>query len=222
MSAPFLWDRDAAVRCIKAALADMGGKNCLCPDDVPSRYVIARNYASSPHPDRFKKLIELQASKDPECWEALILIEGMDLSDDFVEAYRIVQDNISNCPGPIQGHPTKLLSVRNVFIYDSIEFLQIKDIANMKLKDAIEVMADVLEESEDVIIKARQTYMRMMKRNMELQRQAGMFNSWLELFEWDKAIEYLEAECTAESSHETSIIKWRIRAIWNTSPNPKA
>ena len=176
MSAPVPWDHDTAVRRMRTALEDMGGKDGLRASvDVRARSVMVANYAHALkhdlYPDRVKALIAIQAHEDSEYWEAMVIIETMALSGDMVEAERQVKRTIGNCPGKRKGQKSSTLIPRNEFIYDGIEVL--KDAGDMQLKDAIDVMVEVWETSEDVIIKARQTYIRMMERNRQLWRIAS-------------------------------------------------
>ena len=175
MNAPITWDHETAVKRMRAALEDMGGKDGLSASvDVRARSAMVTNYAHALkhdlYPDQVKELIAMQADEDSECWEALIIIESMALSDDMIEAERQVKRTIGNCPGKRKGRKGSTLVRRNEFVHDGIEVL--KDAGDMQLKDAIYVMSEVLEESEDVISKARQAYIRMMERNRELWRIA--------------------------------------------------
>ena len=175
MSAPVPWDRDTAVRRMHAALEDIGGKDGLRASvDVRARWAMVENYNHALkhglHPEQVKALIAIQADEDPECWEAMIGIEGMALSGDMAEAERHVQCTFGNCPGKRKGRDGSTLMPRNEFVHDGIEVLQYA--GNMQLKDAIDVMADVLKTNDEVIIKARQAYIRMMERNRQLWRIA--------------------------------------------------
>ena len=173
MSAPVPWDHDTVVKRMRTALEGIGGKNGLrASADVRARSVMVTNYDHALrhglYPEQVKALIAMQADTDRECWEAIVIIEAMALSGDMMEAERYVKRTIGNCPGKRKGRDSSTLMPRNEFIHDGIEVLQDKDVGDMKLYDAIVVMADVLDESEDVIIKARQTYIRMMEWNREL------------------------------------------------------
>lgn len=173
MSAPVSWDRDTAVKRMRTALEGINVKDGLRASiDVRARSVMVTNYVHALkhnfHPEQVKALIAMQADTDRECWEAMVIIETMALSGDMMEAERHVKRTIGNCPGKRKGRDSSTLMPRNEFIHDGIEALQDKDVGNMKLQDAVDVMADVLEENEDVIIKARRTYIRMMERNREL------------------------------------------------------
>ena len=170
MSAPFPWSYEVAVCRVRSELEDIGGKDGLFAHDLSMRYVMVSNYANATYPDKERALIAMKAEKDSEAWKATLIIEGMALSGDMIEANRHVQHTIGNCPAKRRGrhHPDRFIS-RNRFIYCMIELLQDEVIANMELRKAVEVIADVFEENEDVIIKARQSYIRMMNRNRELE-----------------------------------------------------
>lgn len=189
MSAPFPWDHGTAVRRMRAALEDMGGKDGLRASvDVRARSAMVANYAHALkhdlHPEQVKALIAIQADKDSECWEAMIIIESMALSGDMAEAERRVKRTIGNCPEKRKGRDGSTLMPRNEFVHDGIEVL--KGAGYMRLKHAIMVMADVLETTDDVIIKARQAYIRMMERNRELWRIACFNVAIWELLEESK------------------------------------
>lgn len=177
MSVPVTWDMATAVKRVQCALDGIDEKDGLRASvDVRARSVMVTNYAHALkhdlYPDQVKELIAIQADEDSECWEAMVIIESMALSGDMVEAERHVKSTIGNCPGKRKGRKGSTLMLRNKFVHDGIEVLIDKEIGNMQLKDAIDVMSEVLEESEDVIIKARQTYIRMMERNRQLWRVA--------------------------------------------------
>ena len=194
MNAPITWDHETAVKRMRAALEVMGGKDGLRASvDVRARSVMVDNYAHALkhdlYPDQVKALIDIQAHEDSECWEAMISIESMALSCEMAEAERHVKRTIGNCPGKRKGRDSSTNMPRNEFIHDGIEVLQ--DAGNMQLKDAIDVMAEVVFGNEykgrkDITIKARQTYIRTMERNRQLWRVACYNAAIQELLEESK------------------------------------
>lgn len=188
---PFPWDHATAVRHVKFALDELGGIEGLCKDEIPIHYVMASNWvyarqsevlSTNPAAYRLKNRIANRAKRDPNSWDAMVLVVAMSLHGDFIEAYRIVHRTIGGRPALPKGRKDKMQ--RNAFIVYWIEVLQ--DAGGMKLKDAYAVMAKVLQVDAEVIRKGRTAYLCMMEmlnpETEDLSRDREEWNRYVGIF----------------------------------------
>ena len=159
MSAPIAWDYDTAVGFIRKALEDIGGKDGLI-FDVRIEHVLADVAMNYPF---IQSEIYIQAFSDKDCWKAMMLIFG-DVS--MVKAERRANNTFGDCPKGRKGRNSYDRMLRNQFVFDCCEILQVA--GDMKREDAIEILSEVLGVSEYAIDKARQAYICMIDRNLYL------------------------------------------------------
>ena len=180
-SDPFPWNFDTAVKRVQIALDELGGIEGLYKDEIPVHYVMASNWVydreqealgAVPVSHKLRTKFAKCAKRDPEAWDAMVIIIATSMNGHYDEAYRFVNRTIGERPGKSKGYKAKIDMQRNAFIVDWIEILQ--DAGGMKLKEAYAVLAKVLKESikshkhkpgssEEAIRKGRETYQRMMK-----------------------------------------------------------
>lgn len=200
MSIPGPWDHDTAVSCIRLAKEDFE-RECLENDDIRLRSVLVSNYVHTLRvgsvrgkiktSDVMKEVIALEARKEPESWEAMVIIEMIDMMNVpqgqmsvdmvMVEAEKKVKRTIGDHPRKeTRGRNRSTNELRNGFVTDSIEFLtDPAGVARMKLNAARNAVAEAMYPKEKALERIRSIQRTTKRLREDHQKQWDMV--WREL-----------------------------------------
>ena len=173
MSTPVPWDYDTAVRRIRQTFEKLGGRaylksglsydhirmnkrNPLRNKNVRMRAVLVREYYQALQHDVadmeikrsvvVKEMIAMRAKDEPECWQAMVNIETIEMSGKRKKAVRKVKRTIGDCPRKSSGRPSIPNEARNEFIHDCIEYLTVSIVGpHMKKNDAIDIVSKAMQ-----------------------------------------------------------------------------
>ena len=174
----FPWDFDTAVKRVQSALNDLGGIEGLHKDEIPVHYVMASNWiyareleakGAIPVSCKMRARYAKRAKREPEVWDAMVLIIGTSMNGHYDEAYRIVNRTIGERPGNRSGPNPRTNMQRNAFIVDWFEILEdvcskgIEKKERIKVGVVYKILAKVLQENPETIRQGRKAYQRKME-----------------------------------------------------------